>query len=277
MRKKILLTGSQGYLGQHLVRALEAYGMEPIACGRREQRGVVQCDMMDRDAVARLFEKHNPDQIIHAAACVPKSLSEYQDSLNADQNLRMIDNIVSSSCASVILISSMTVYGEQTNISRIEEDAGNPQSDYGKSKLDGELLLEQAGMNGFAVRIPGLFGGNRSEGIVYNLVASIKNKTEPDLPNLPILWAAMDVFDAAESIAKLAATPVAGFKPINIGYTDIYSINRLVESVSQIMSEPVDYSVIHPEFSFNLELAKTMGVAPKVELAEALKKLIKSV
>lgn len=277
MAKKVLITGSQGYLGRHLVRALRAEGCEPLAIGRREEPGIIQCDLLNREAVCRLFAEKNPDQIVHAAACVPQALSEYNDASFADQNLRMIENILSGSSAEFVFVSSMTVYGAQDNVLRVEGDAGGPLSDYGESKLRGELLLREAKVEGFAVRIPGLFGGGRCDGLVANLVSSLKSGTEPDLPGMPILWAAMSVTDAARSIARLVEAPAAGFEPINIAYGDTYSINQLVETVSRNLGRFVDYSVNHPDFRFDLRLAKSMGVAPRSGLAAALQELIKSI
>lgn len=60
--KKVLVTGGSGFLGSHIVEALERRGAVVIAPRSREYNLICMDDAM------RCFEKHRPEMIIHSAA-----------------------------------------------------------------------------------------------------------------------------------------------------------------------------------------------------------------
>ena len=61
----ILLFGSGGFLGRHVVAALEEAGFANImAVGRS------QCDVTEQDQVRRLFARHRPEAVINCAGVV---------------------------------------------------------------------------------------------------------------------------------------------------------------------------------------------------------------
>jgi dTDP-4-dehydrorhamnose reductase len=71
---KILVTGANGFLGQHLTLFLEDNKIDVAACGRGECRIPVSSvpfhsiDLTNYKAVCDLIETATPDVIIHTAA-----------------------------------------------------------------------------------------------------------------------------------------------------------------------------------------------------------------
>jgi nucleoside-diphosphate-sugar epimerase len=221
-----------------------------------------------------MLEQASPDLILHCAAQVPKAMKDYQDDASANTSLQMLDLLLSASTCPIVYISSMTVYGGSLDRPIVENDAGKPASAYGTGKWLGEQHLKADGRPALAVRLPGLFGPLRRNGLVYNLVYAAKHgHCLPVLPISPVSWAAMHVEDAAASIVKLAASKIGQYEAINIGYRGRYSIETLVSFVGDLYHQRIEYGVIHPHFEFDLARAESLDAVPNCNLRDALVRL----
>ncbi len=276
LKTKILLTGSNGFLGRHLATELAKYNVELIKTTRQKLPDYYSCDLTSETEVSALINKISPDLLIHCAAFVPKTNKEYKSAEILSKNQTILQNILKASKVPIVYISSMTVYGPSNNMIRHESDSGRPESLYGLSKYENELLLNKDGRNSLSIRIPGLFGKNRTDGVIFNIINSMCNNKNPSLPKDSILWAAMDVEDAAKIIAKLSIElKPNGHVPINVAYPEVYSINRLVNICEEIFNSNIKYEVTHPEFMFNLSKLKKLSMVPTNSLKKSLIKLKK--
>ena len=267
-----LVTGAQGFLGEHVVNALRERGATVTPTGRRPAAGVVCCDLVIAEEVVQMLEQVAPDRIVHCAAYVPRTQEEYKDGSNAQTSLHMLGTVLAASTCPVVYVSSMTVYGAGRDRPIAEEDAGDPTSAYGNGKWQGEKRLMADGRASLAVRIPGLFGPTRRNGLVYNVIHAAKYGETPQLPDAPIQWAAMHVDDAAESIATLAISRILGFEAVNVGYCGTYSINTLVATVCDVFGRHIDYNIKQPNFEFDLSRAEHHNAVPVCSFRESLVK-----
>src|SRR5579872_6377127 len=64
-RKRILVTGGNGFLGKHLVRRLRGAGCERLIAPR-----AAECDLTREADVRRLLERERPEVVVHLAAVV---------------------------------------------------------------------------------------------------------------------------------------------------------------------------------------------------------------
>lgn len=274
---RVLLTGAQGFLGAALVEILSNMdNIKLIKHSRNKENGFYNCNLTDKNSVSEMIENIAPDLIIHTAAFVPKTLSEYESEAS-EQNILMVENLLCNKNVKFINISSMTVYGSlSSEVIRSEDSILDPESKYGCSKLKVERFLLKKENPTLSIRIPGLFGVNRKSGLIYNLLNSFSTGDEFVLPDKPILWAAMSVNDAALLISKIARAFLdrsLNYSEINVGYKDIYSINRLLNICQDIFNTKVAYQVSHPEFKFCTKRLDALGAALNTTLEDALIKV----
>jgi nucleoside-diphosphate-sugar epimerase len=267
----VLLTGANGFLGNSLSREFIRNGIGLIKTTRNGDSESIACDLNSKKDVDNLINLVKPKLIVHCASSVPKTLEDYKNLEFSSLNIEMLDNILKFSKVPLVYISSMTVYGNSKDVVRCESDAGNPESPYGVSKYDSELLLKEDGRDSLAIRIPGLFGEGRSDGLVNNILMNLSSKEDIELPKSPILWAAMDVGDVSKVIIQLVRNfAFDGYTPINIGYDETYSINRLLAIFESIFHKPIEYEINHPDFRFDLSLLKKFKVSSNGTLRTGL-------
>ncbi|MEY4588870.1 MAG: hypothetical protein RL497_946 [Pseudomonadota bacterium] len=156
---RILLTGKTGQVGFELQRALAPLG-EVLALGRKEFN--LHDEMQMRDVI-RQFK---PNVIVNPAAytAVDKAQSEPElaYAINA-RALEIIGEEAKKLSALVVHYSTDYVYNGRKSAPYIEDDACDPQSVYGQSKLAGELALQNSEAAHLIFRtswVVGAFGNN---------------------------------------------------------------------------------------------------------------------
>lgn len=166
---RVVVTGVAGFVGSHMVRGLADAGVRVTGTFRNTP----PADAVARAAVtliqqdlAQLTALPPCDVLVHTAATsratqsghsVPSGVFE-QDNVVATE--RLLDAAAAAGCKRVVLLSSVSVYGQ---ITASEVDENTPLVDpdpYGASKRQAEILLEQRSdaMAGLAVRLPAVVG-----------------------------------------------------------------------------------------------------------------------
>jgi perosamine synthetase len=163
-RKKLLITGVSGLLGNNLARyfartfdVLGLYNEHPVVIpGIRTDT----CDLLGLDAVRRVLDGFRPSVVLHCASLANvdqcESDPELSELLNVACTRRIVDALEGSE-AHLVYISTDSVY-EGTKGRYSEEDAARPLNVYGRTKWEGERpVLERPG--GLVLRT-NLFGWN---------------------------------------------------------------------------------------------------------------------
>ncbi len=143
MNKKVLITGSGGFVGRHIYHALEDTHTL-LGIGRtKKERVDKQIDVTDRESVFCILEEFQPDEIVHLAALSNVEACEREKDLAYIQNVVPIEILTGWSRGHntrIVFVSTDYVYdGEKGDF--VEEDAVHPIQYYGKTKVMGEELV----------------------------------------------------------------------------------------------------------------------------------------
>jgi dTDP-4-dehydrorhamnose reductase len=136
MNSKILVTGANGQLGNELRRLCKNFpGLEFIFTD------VDMLDITNPDAVSVFMEASKPAIVVNCAAFTNVDGAE-DDVRNARKINALAPQVLATACAMqdayLIHVSTDYVFDGTSEIPYKEEDATNPMSVYGSSKLEGE-------------------------------------------------------------------------------------------------------------------------------------------
>jgi dTDP-4-dehydrorhamnose reductase len=155
----ILITGKNGQVGFELQRALAPLG-DIVAVDQSD------CDLSDATAIRQLVAQVKPSIIVNPAAYTAVDKAESEPELAQAIN-GIAPGIFGEEAAKlgalVVHYSTDYVFDGTKVGAYTEDDTPNPQSVYGKTKLAGEIALQQSGAQHLIFRtswVVGAHGGN---------------------------------------------------------------------------------------------------------------------
>lgn len=258
---RILVTGSNGLLGQKLVAAMRSDpAVQLIASSRGEDRtpdrtgyAYVSMDCTNADQVMVVLREHRPDAVIHTAAMTNVDACELDPAECRKQNVQAVENLCAAAMAidaHLIHLSTDFIFDGEAGPYH-EEDEPRPLSVYGQSKLDAEHAVMTCGLRRWAIArtiiVYGIAPGLSRSNVVLWAKGALE-KGQPisvvhDQWRMPTL--AEDLADGCIAIAKERATGI-----YNLSGPDGMSILELVQRVGRFFG--LDTSVVRPVDSASL-------------------------
>jgi dTDP-4-dehydrorhamnose reductase len=181
---KVLITGANGLLGQHLVQLLLQKGYHVIAVGKGRKRlpfkdienfMYYDIDITDDLLLHGVLQKENPHTIVHAAAITQADDCQLNQERCEEVNVRATAQLLLSAEAfsrHFIYISTDFVFdGEKGDYN--EDDEMNPVSWYGFTKVQAEGIVETSDIP-FAIVRTCLVYGNSLTGTRNNIINWVK-------------------------------------------------------------------------------------------------------
>ena len=189
--KTILTTGSNGLLGQKLTEKILAEDrVKLIATSKGANRyptengyDYAEMDILNPDQVKSVIEKYKPDAIIHTAAMTNVDTAEANKELCHQLNVDAVQTLLSlceERDIQLIHLSTDFVFDGADGPYR-EEDAVNPVSYYGESKVLAEEMLTSSNANWTILRTI-LVYGITNDMSRSNIVLWAKGALEKGLP-----------------------------------------------------------------------------------------------
>lgn len=170
---RIMLTGASGQVGWELARSLLPIG-KVIALNRD------QCDLARPETLPSIVEDVNPDVIINAAAYTTVDKAEDEEGIASLINCTSV-GVLSEEAkkrnALFVHYSTDYVFDGTKQTPYTEEDRTNPVNAYGRSKLAGEVAVQQTGCDYLIVRTAWVFSAH-GKNFLTNILRLTQERSE---------------------------------------------------------------------------------------------------
>ena len=279
----VLVTGGAGYIGSHILKAVEESGRPAVAFddlshGFREACAwgeLVQGDVRDTDALVSAIERHDAVAVIHMAGLIEVGRSNVHPDLFWDQNVQGTASVLAAMRATgarrLVFSSSAAVYGRDPRGGRgellVEDSPKDPASPYGDTKLAAERMIAAScsafGLSAVALRYFNAAGADPSgrlgeahhpeTHLIPLAIQAALGQRGPltvfgddfDTPDGTCLRDYIHVVDlAAAHVAALEATLEPGeFDAVNVGTGRGRSVFEVIAAVERALDRPVPRTI----------------------------------
>ncbi len=171
----IWVTGAAGMLGQEVIAKLSKFRGTRVLCSDRD------VDITNTDSISAFLEAYGDiDWIVNCAAWTAVDDAENHEaaahSLNAD-GPRILAQTAKKRNAAIVHISTDYVFSGRRSRPYQTDDAPEPLSAYGRTKLEGEKAVSAANRDSIILRTAWLYGeGGRN--FVYSMLRLMKERKE---------------------------------------------------------------------------------------------------
>lgn len=258
--RKILITGSNGFIGQEIVnQLLNTEGEELIAVSRGKNRVEHEkdfiyrsADVCDQEALAQIIAEYKPDSVIHTVAMANVDRCE-EDAAECNhinvQPVKHLTRLAEQHNFHLIYLSTDFVF-DGLNGPYKEEDETCPLNHYGVSKVEAERYIQQSSCVWSIVRTILVYGApydrSRSNLILW-VKSSLENKKNisvvTDHYRMPTF-----VGDLAKACLEIARREARGI--YHISSDEIFSVYEIAQQVADFWN--LDKSLITPVKSTDL-------------------------
>jgi UDP-glucose 4-epimerase len=283
----ILVTGGAGYIGSHAcVELLNSghdivvfdnyYNSSPEVLDRiKEITGrsflAYECDMLDEEAMERIFSENKIDAVMHFAGykavgeSCEKPLMYYHN--NIQGTLTILNAMARHNVKKFVFSSSATVYGDPQSVPIDETFPLSATNPYGRTKLMIEEMLRDlyAADNSWSIILLRYFNpvgahesyiiGENPKGIPNNLMPMINKVAQQELPVLKIFGNDYNTKDGTGvrdyiHVVDLAKGHVKAIEyienyntieSINLGTGKGYSVLEMVHTYMRVNNVAVNY------------------------------------
>ncbi|TYS69799.1 UDP-glucose 4-epimerase GalE [Sutcliffiella horikoshii] len=286
----ILVTGGAGYIGTHTCVELLDAGHEIVVIDnfmnsnmeslRRvkeitgKEFSFYEINLLDKDRLARVFQEHNIDAVIHFAGLkavgesVEKPLFYYHNNITG--TLLLLEVMQQYGVKNIVFSSSATVYGLPESVPISESFPLSATNPYGQTKLMIEQILRDLYVSDqeWSISLLRYFNpigahesgriGEDPNGIPNNLMPFITQVAVGKLPQLQVFgddYNTVDgtgvrdyihVVDLAKGHLKALENilETKGVEAYNLGTGTGYSVLQMVQAFEQASGKEVPYQVV---------------------------------
>jgi GDP-L-fucose synthase len=251
--KRVMVTGGSGFLGRHVVAALERHGCADVVVVRKAQH-----DLTHEPDVIRLFEDARPDIVVHLAAVVG-GIGANRESpgrffyQNVMMGVLTMERARLAGVGKFVGVGTICAYPKDAPVPFLERDLWNgypeeTNAPYGIAKkmllVQGQAYRQEYGFNAIHLLPVNLYGPHdnfdpSSSHVIPALVRKCLEAIEAGADEV-VCWGTgnatrefLYVEDCAEAIV-LAAEQYDRPEPVNLGAGFEISIRDLAELIAEL-------------------------------------------
>ncbi len=269
--KKVLITGSNGQLGEAL-RKFAPKNLKLILATRD------QLDFNNNNQIKAYIRNLKPDWIINCAAYTSVDLAEKNFSLAHQINgfaLKVISSEIKKFGGKLIHISTDFIFNGEGNKPYNPEEKGDPINVYGNSKLLGEIEIENqlSNTNQAAIIRTSWLMGHVGKNFISTIIRLNNEKIEIPVVSDQI-GSPTSTFTLSKACWRLIEigklNPINQEKLLKLHWTDAgvaswYDIAVAIGEISHELGLIKNKAIIHPIKSLNF---KTLAIRPKFSVLD---------
>lgn len=227
---RIIVLGGSGFLGSHIIQALQKGGLAKVDCGDLDPSGSPDCesinlDILNMDDINKKLAKY--DTIIN---CTGQTTQPFNLCFKLNSTgINNLAKVLLGKSSRLIHISTVSVFGSADNCN--EESPLNPETSYATAKAFAEqTLLENYDQERLTIlRLSNLYGNRQMKGIFAYLLRSYLSDRKLNFNNDGTLTRSfLHVEDCADIIAKVVKnSKLTGI--FNVKGHETYSVKGLVQ------------------------------------------------
>lgn len=285
--KKILVTGSEGYIGAVLINKLiengyDVVGLDTLYFQNTKVGPHTQYKLLQKDIrKIRLSDLEGIDAVIHLAALSNDAMGELESKLTRSINFKATKRLaILSKKAGVkrfIFSSSCSIYGIADQDTVTEESMPHPLTEYARSKIASEESLQELGDNTFCVislrnsTVYGFSPAFRNDLVVNNFTTCAFSMGEIRIESDGSPWRPLiDVRDLSQIFIHFLTidSHKVNKQIINIGYPENnFQVNELVKIVHQRLPKTkISYTGTQPDSrSYKVNFQKFQRIFPHIK------------
>ena len=243
--KKILVTGSSGFVGKGLVEELKRQDADVLTLTDHDGRRIDIRDQQRVEAIINKIRNIDIDIVYHLAAITSVPFSFENPGETYDVNVLGTLNILElcRSCnADKIVFASSYVYGQPQYLPIDEKHPLQPTNPYARSKILGEELCRayntDFGVKCIILRPFNIYGVGQSKNfLIPSIIAQLrygKIELKDPEPKRDFIYIS-DVIDAYIKAGEFNGD----FDVFNIGYGKSYSVKEIVDKIIYLYGKDV--------------------------------------
>ena len=306
-KKKVLVTGSGGFIGSHLTERLVDEGYSVSAFVRYNSRGdlgmlrhvpedkikkldIIFSDLRDYDAVEKAVK--DADVVFHLGALIAIPYSYLYPREVVETNIMGTLNVLmacrkNKKLKMMVHTSTSEVYGTALYVPIDEKHPLQAQSPYSASKIGADKMAESFfdsyGLPIATIRPFNTYGPRQSlRAVIPTIISQALIKNRIELGSLTTLRDFTYIQDTVDAFVKMLRSEKCIGKTINIGSNQYISVKDLVGKISEIIGEEIkiiqNKERIRPKLSEvqalkadNAMAKKLIGWEPRINLDDGLK------
>jgi len=286
---RVLVTGSEGFIGASLVRKLLSDGHQIATLDLKENSNRefhLACNLAESNPTV-FFEAFKPEVVIHLAAqiVVTDSISNPENDLmiNGLGTLRVIQASIASGCKNFVYIhSGGAIYDSNAKLPLDESSPERPVSPYGLTKNLGEgyvrVLSELADANWSSLALSNCYGpvAEHGKGVIFHFWKSLKENKKPVINGPEVTRDFVYVSDVVDAICLAMNKPTNC--RINISSGKEISLIQLYKLIQLELGSSIEPNILHHNPGEilrsclgNKKASEVLNWQPKIDLEQGIK------